>query len=195
MFALGRQHQHAAGAGGEEVALGIDFQPVTAAFLASRLELGGIKEHTTLINGAIVLDLEGMNLGVRPTLSHVQGFFIRRQCNAVGKGDLIRQQLELAALSEEVHALETQFLGRIGHALLQAVWRIGEIQISVAIKAAVIGAVEPFALVGADYSLVGWLRRIQRRGQPSNAAVAVLAQHESPLSIEQQSVGAGLAGA
>ena len=90
MFALGRQHQHAAGASGEEVALGIDFQPVTAAFLASRLERAGIKEHTTLINGAIVLDLEGMNLGVRTTLRHVQRLFIWRQRNAVGKLDLVR---------------------------------------------------------------------------------------------------------
>ena len=90
MFALRRQYQHSAGASGKEVTLSVDLQPITATFLAGGLERGGIKEHTTLINGAIVLDLEGMNLGVRTTLRHVQRLFIWRQRNAVGKLDLVR---------------------------------------------------------------------------------------------------------
>ena len=75
-------------------------------------------------------------------LRDVQSFLVGRECQPVRPGHLSREQAHLAGATPTEHALIWNLACRILELLLHAVWRIGEIEVAVAVKHGVVGAVE-----------------------------------------------------
>src|SRR5262249_50901178 len=146
---------------------------------------------TSLAERTVGLDLErhphsllGIGIG------HVERLLIRRKGDAVGPGHVLGQQRQFAVLAQAVDATEIQLARGIVPVLLQAVGRIGEVEIAVGLEDAVVGAVEALALVA-----VGQRGLLAVLFQAGDAAVAVLTEDQPALGIEQQAVGAGFAAA
>ncbi len=134
--------------------------------------------------------LEGVGVPGRAALvdvGHVQRALVRRQRDAVGRAQILDQQLERAVAAQYVHATERQLARRIVEGTRQSEWRIREVQVAIAGVDGIVRTVEAATAVA-----------IHERGtsavvlQAADAAIAVLAQHEPACGVEGQSVGARL---
>src|SRR4051812_14900165 len=88
-----------------------------------------------------------------------------------------------------IDAVEIELLFGISVLALQAVGRIGEIHVAIALEDDVIGAVEALAHVAIDQ------RHFPAAFHARDTAVAVLAEDQPALKVAGQAVGAGLAAA
>ena len=192
MGSIGSENQDSAGPGGEDVALLVDLQAIGQAGTPFFEPGCRIEEDLAVGDRAIVLYVvdhpDGL-IGIRAR--HVELLLIGREADAVGAGYVLCQEDRRGgALGQTIHSLEGQLLGRVIHALFEAVGGVGEIEVAVGVVDRIVGAVEAFAIV------VG-CQRLEAPvfSQPGNPPVAVLAEDQVAGRVEEQPVGAGLAAA
>src|SRR6185503_10150975 len=106
----------AAGAGREEMALGIDLHAVGEPLLLRAHPARGVEEDAAVGDGAVRLHVVGhpdraRGVGVRD----VQRLLIRREGDSVGPRELLCQQGHLAIPADTVDALEVELLVRVLH--------------------------------------------------------------------------------
>ena len=183
--AVAGEDPEAAGARDEDVPPGVDLDAVDGVLARRRRQIG---EHAA--GGVATVGLTFVahhHLAIVVPVPDVEGPLVRRQRQAVGARQLLRDDAKASIRVALEDAAERQFLSRIGGELRQAERRIGEEQRAVRPVDQVVRRVQPLALetVGEDVDLaVG--------AKPGDTPVAVLVDGQAALRVEGEAVRAGL---
>ena len=183
MFAGGGDDEDAAGAGGPEVALGVDFEAIAVAGAGGGHEGFGVEEDAAVLHAAVALEVVGHDArGVFVRHGEVEGFFVGAKGDAVGPADVVDNEADLAVGVAAIDAV----VGGVGYeAFFHAVGGIREEEGAAFGEDEVVGAVEAFAFesVGEDgEGAVGF--------HAGDAAFAVLAEDEAAFGVDGKAVGA-----
>lgn len=84
VLAGGGNNQDASRPSGKEVAALVEFEAIATAARSSGAQSGGIKKYPTISHGAIALNIEGVDAGLRAAFSDVQNGFIGGEGDAIG---------------------------------------------------------------------------------------------------------------
>ena len=181
--AVGREDVHAAGAGGEQVAVLVDLHAVGQALLAALTQAVASKNTRPLPERAVGLAPR------RPSRSAASGsdwatysvFSSGEKAMPLGRVISLVSSVTLPSVRDAIHAAEIELAARIVEVLRQAVGRIGEVQIAVGFEHGVVGAVEPLALVAVDQRLLAavWSPAARRAGRRARRRPAGLADRPS----------------
>ena len=180
MLAFRREDEHAAGAGGPDVALGVEPQAVAPAGAFLALQSGG--EEDVAQAGAI----KGAGGHARVLAigdREIEGLLVEAQGDAVRPLDFLGHEGDLAVGRELVDAV-VRGLGLL--AFRQAVGRIGEVDRAILGHAEIVRAVEAHAFV-----VLGRERHeLAVATEAGDAARAVLAEQEAAFAVDREAVGA-----
>ena len=180
MDAVPADDPDAAGAGGEEVAAQVDLQAVGGA---GRGLVVDVVEDAP-VRGAVLAEVVGHpDLLVLVGVGDVENVLVGREGDAVGAALVLDQQLELAVGAQAVDAVEVELAERRLLEALEAVRRVGEVERAVGAEDSVVGAVEAAPFEAVDDHRAGAVLL-----EPRDAAVAVLADDQTPLGVEGQPV-------
>src|SRR5260221_783526 len=193
VLALLVEYVYAAGAGGEEMALGVDLHAVGQPLAFGADPARGVEADAPVRDRAVRLDVVGHpDRALRVRVGDVQRLVIGRERDPVGPGEFLRQQAQLAVLADTVDALEVELFFRVLHLARETVGRIGEVERAVRVVDEVVRAVEPLALVAVGDRYVLRLGLGERRVHARDLPVAVLAEHQASLRIEGEAIRPGL---
>src|SRR5437867_56413 len=125
VFAVRAENQHAARAGGPQVAASVHFHAVGQARVLRADHRRRIEENPAVGERAVGLHAVGHPDGhLRVAARDVEGLFVRRKRQTVGAGDLVGEQSYFAIGLYSIDALVGDFLLRIVHVFFQAVRRV-----------------------------------------------------------------------
>lgn len=185
-FAVGRNDEDAAGSGGPDVSLLVEFEPVGGAWA---FEVFAVEEGGSFVEGAVGLDVVLFDDGGGAVgLGDVGGFFIVGEGDPVGAVEGGIDDRDFAIGSDAVDAEDVDFAGRVILALGKSVGWVGEVDAAVGVDGEVVGAVEALAV-----EVVGEGAFAAAFGEDGDAAVAVFAAEKSALLVEVEAVGTAFA--
>ena len=188
--AVGREHQYAAGAGGEHQAVGRNRQAIGQAGRIVAHEVRGVGELARA--GHVAGRVERIGHPDRPPgvgVGDIQRVAVGREGDAVGLAQRAVEQVHAAVDIDAVDAVDRLFLDRRIVAILQAIGRIGEEHRAVAPCRHVIGTVETLAFVAVGQRGARLGGRVQARDQ----ARARIGQQHAATGLGVKAIGAGLA--
>ena len=147
VLARGREHEHAARPGREEVAVDVDLQPVGEALLAGLHERRRVEEHPPVADAAARVDVVGHPDRARG-IGHrdVQRLAVGRERQAVRERQRLVEHVDAAAGARAVDAAPRDLALRILLVTLEAVDRIGEVDVAVRAHHQIVRAVEALAV-------------------------------------------------
>lgn len=167
----------AAWACGPEVAGGIDFEAVAAAFEVAAFGHGGdIGEDAGGAEGAVWVDGEGFpEGGVAIGLGDVEGFLVGAEGDSVRERHFFGEEGDDPVWGDLVDPVPVEFAGIfVGGAFGETVGRVGEVEIARFVEAEVVWAVEAAAVeVVCERAFAAVF------GEDGDAAVAVFAEGET----------------
>ena len=179
MLAFGREDEHAARAGGPDVALGVQLEAVAGTAASLALQRG--REEDVPQAGTIeVADGDSRILAVR--YGEVQGLLVEAQGDAVRPLHFLRHEGDLAVGRQLIDAM----VGGLGlFSLGDAVGRVGEEDRAVLGHAQIVRAVE----AGAVLVLRREHLELAVTAEAGDAAGAVLAKQHVALRVDGETVG------
>lgn len=183
VFASGGNDENAAGAGGPDVALRVNFKAVAVAGASGGHERFGVKEHTAVLYTAIALEVVGHDsrcFFVRH--GEVEDFFVGAEGDAVWPANIFNDEADGAV---GIPTIDAVIGGVWGDILFQAIWGICKEEGTALGEHEVVGAVEAFAFesIGEDgEGAIGF--------HAGDASFAMLAEDEAAFGVDGEAVGA-----